>query len=53
MDHKPARRSVRIQLGARRWLYLHEAPTIDGKALGKILEEMKPAGLRWERGRRP
>jgi hypothetical protein len=47
---KPAGRSGVLQLGARRWLYLHEAPTIDGEGLGKIIEEMKPAALRWERG---
>jgi hypothetical protein len=53
LDHKPGGRSGVFQLGARRWLYLHEAPAIDGKALGKIMEEMKPAALWWERGMRP
>jgi hypothetical protein len=43
---------VVLQLGAGRWLLLREAPAIDGKGLGRIIEEMKPISLRWERGAR-
>jgi hypothetical protein len=51
-DSKPAvKGGVVLQEGPRRWLWLSESERIDGKALGKLIQDHKPVAVRWERGR--
>jgi hypothetical protein len=49
-DKPEVKTGVVLQLGAKKWLWLHESKELDIKALEKVIRDMKPISLRWERG---